>query len=248
MRRLSRIGGALYLTIIALGFCEAALIRERIVASGNAALTAENLRSMESLWRLGIASDFVVLCCSIVLAMILYRLLSPVNALLAGIAILFNLITIAVEATSDLILVAAILPLGHASYLNSFTVDQRFAAASLATAAYDYGFGAALIFFGFECLILGYLIYRSGYLPKIVGVLMFAAGTCYLVNSFALIVAPALGSRLFPLILVPSFVGESSMALWLLFKGVDETRFPGEPIGARSVSRWASNSAIGTLR
>ena len=226
MHRLSRIGGGLYITIIVLGFCEAALIRERLVVAGNAALTAENLRSMESLWRIGIASDFVVLACSIVLAMILYRLLSPVNPLLAGIAIFFNLVTFAVEAVSDLMLVGAILPLDRASYLNAFTPDQRSAMTQLAVAEYDYGFGAALIFFGFECLILGYLIYRSGYLPKVVGVLMFAAGTSYLINSFALIIAPALASRLFPAILLPALVGESSFALWLLFKGVDEVRFP----------------------
>jgi hypothetical protein len=226
MRRLARIGGALYVTVIVLGFCEAALIRERLVVSGNAALTAENLRSMAGLWRIGIASDFVVLCCSIVLAMILYRLLSPVNALLAAIAIFFNLVCCAVEAVADLILVAAILPLGRAYYLSAFTSDQRSALTSFAIAEYNYGFGAALIFFGFECLILGYLIYFSDYLPKIVGALMFAAGTAYLINSFALIISPALANRLFPAILLPSLVGESSLALWLLFKGVDQKRLP----------------------
>jgi hypothetical protein len=158
--------------------------------------------------------------------MILYRLLSPVNSLLAGIAIFFNLVSLTVEAVADLILVAVILPLGHAPYLGAFTPDQRSAVTYLAMVEYDYGFGAALIFFGFECLILGYLIYRSGYLPKIIGGLMFAAGSCYLINSFARIVAPAFAGRLVPVILLPPFVGESSLALWLLFKGVDDSRFP----------------------
>jgi hypothetical protein len=91
---------------------------------------------------------------------------------------------------------------------------------------YDYGFGVALIFFGVECVILGYLIYRSTYLPKAVGVLMVAAGASYLINSFSLVAAPPLASALFPLILLPSLVGESSLALWLLVKGVDKNRFP----------------------
>ena len=233
MRRLARIGGALYVTIIVLGFCEAALIREPIVISGNAAATAANLMSMQSLWRLGIAADLVVLSCSIALAMILYRLLRPVSSLLAGIAIFFNLVSLTVEAVADLLLVAATLPLGHLPYLGAFTPDQRAAMSSLAIREYEYGFGVALIFFGFECVILGYLIYRSGYLPKAVGVGMYAAGTSYLINSFSLIVAPALATLLFPAILLPALVGESSLALWLLIKGVDEKRFPEYETNAR---------------
>ncbi len=226
VRRLSRIGGALYVTIIVLGFTEAAFIREPIVVSGNAAATAANLTSMESLWRLSIASDYLVLICSIALVMILYRLLRPVNLLLARIAVCFNLVSLTVEAVADLLLVAALLPLGRASYLGAFTADQRVALSSLAIRQFDYGFGAALIFFGVECLILGHLIYESGYLPKPVGVLMAAAGAAYLINSFSLMLSPALATRLFPFILLPSLVGESSLALWLLFKGVNETRFP----------------------
>jgi hypothetical protein len=248
MRRLSRIGGALYVTIIALGFCEASLIRERLIVSGNPALTAENLRSMATLWRLGIASDFVVLGFSTVLAIILYRLLSPVNPLLAAVAVFFNLVTCAVEAVADLMLVAAILPVGRASYLAAFTPEQRYAVTYLAMVEYDYGFGAALIFFGFECLILGYLIYRSDYLPKVVGGLMFAAGTCYLINSFARIAAPAVAARLFPAILLPPLVGESSLALWLLFKGVDDSRFPVQLKGARGVFAGALSIPSGEPR
>ena len=73
---------------------------------------------------------------------------------------------------------------------------------------------------GGECLILGCLIYRSGFLPKTIGVLMVIAGACYLVNSFGHIVAPQLAARLVPAILLPPFVGESSLCLWLLIKGI----------------------------
>src|SRR5690349_4488005 len=181
--RLARIGGALYVTIIVLGVTEAAFIRERLVVSGNPAATAHNLSAMETLWRLGIASDFVVLICSIVLAMILYRLLRPVSSFLAGVAVFFNLVSLSVEAVADLLMVAAIVPLGHAKYLSAFTADQRVAFSSLSIRMYDYGFGVALIFFGVECVILGFLIYRSTYLPRTVGVLMTAAGAAYLINS-----------------------------------------------------------------
>jgi len=81
------------------------------------------------------------------------------------------------------------------------------------------------VFFGFECLVVGYLIIRSGYLPRTLGYLMQIAGSCYLVNSFALILAPTVSSRLFPAILLPPFVAELSMALWLLLKGVNVAKW-----------------------
>jgi hypothetical protein len=86
---------------------------------------------------------------------------------------------------------------------------------------HDYGFGLGLIFFGFECLVVGHLIFRSGYLPKTLGVLMQIAGLCYLANSFALLLAPAFANMLFPAILVPAFIAELSLCLWLIVKGVN---------------------------
>jgi hypothetical protein len=91
--------------------------------------------------------------------------------------------------------------------------------------AFNYGFGVALIFFGCACLVLGYLIFRSGYLPKAIGVLMQIAGFSYLTNSFALILAPAFANRIFPAVLVPAFVGKASLCLWLLVKGVNVQRW-----------------------
>jgi hypothetical protein len=78
----------------------------------------------------------------------------------------------------------------------------------------------SLLFFGCFCLIVGYLIFRSSYLPNAIGVLMQIAGICYLTNSFALVLSPNVANRLFPAILVPSFIGELSLCLWLLVKGV----------------------------
>jgi hypothetical protein len=136
-------------------------------------------------------------------------------------AIFFNLISIAVEAANELQLLAALSPLGNAEYLKAFEPQQLNALTSLSLKSYGYGFGASLIFFGCECLVLGYLIFRSGYLPKAVGVLMQLAGLCYLTNSFALILAPSVASRIFPAILIPAFLGEASLCLWLLVKGVN---------------------------
>ncbi|MBM4192129.1 MAG: DUF4386 domain-containing protein [Gammaproteobacteria bacterium] len=91
----------------------------------------------------------------------------------------------------------------------------------LANQLHSHGFGIGLIFFGFTCLIRGYLIYKSSYLPATLGVLLQFAGASYLINSFALILAPDVARTLFPAILIPAFVGELSLAIWLLIKGVN---------------------------
>jgi hypothetical protein len=220
-RVLSRIGGVLYLIIIAVGLFGEACIRSRIIVSGDATATAANLRSMEPLWRFGIAAEFVLLISAVALTLIFFVLLRPVSRDLALLAVFFNLVSIAVEAASTLNLVAALFPLGNAGYLTAFEPEQLYAMATLSVKLHSYGFGVALIFFGCECLVLGYLIFRSGYLPKAIGVLMQTAGLCYLTNSFALILAPSFANRIFPAILIPAFVGEASLCLWLLVKGVN---------------------------
>jgi Domain of unknown function (DUF4386) len=218
---LSRIGGVLYLIVIVLGLFGEAFVRDRIIVSGDATATAANIKSLESLWRFGIAGEFLLLICATVLTLILFALLRPVHRDLALLAVFFNLVSIAVEAVAALNLVAALFPLGNAGYLRAFEPEQLHAMANLAVKSHSSGFGVALIFFGCECLVLGYLIFRSSYLPKAIGVLMQVAGWCYLTNSFALLLAPTLANRLFPAILVPAFVGEASLCLWLLVKGVN---------------------------
>jgi Domain of unknown function (DUF4386) len=95
---------------------------------------------------------------------------------------------------------------------------------------HGYGFGIGLIFFGFACLVRGYLIFRSGYLPKTLGVLMLIAGLSYLINSFALILAPSFATLIFPGVLLPAFIGELFFCLWLIVKGVNAGEWePGRP-------------------
>jgi Domain of unknown function (DUF4386) len=227
-RALSRIGGVLYLIIIVIGLVGEAIVRGRIIVPGDASATAANLRAMESLWRFGIAAEFVLLICAVGLIAIFYVLLKPVSRELALLVVFFNLVSLAVEAVATLNLVAALLPLGDAGYLKAFQPEQLYAMASLAVRSHTYGFAAALLFFGAECVVLGYLIVRSGYMPKAIGVLMQIGGVCYLTNSFALFLAPTLAHRLFPAILVPAFVGELSLCLWLLLKGVDADKWKAQ--------------------
>jgi hypothetical protein len=224
-RFLARIGGVLYLIIITMGLFQEMFVRSRLIVSGDAAETAANITSMELLWRLGIAAELVLLSSATALTLIFLVLLRPVSRDLVWLAVFFNLISISVEAAVSMNLLEALFPLGKAGYLQAFEPAQLHALTRLAIRSHAHGFGVALIFFGWATLIIGFLIYRSGYLPRTLGVLMGIAGICYLTNSFALVVAPAVAGRLFPAILLPAFVAEVSLALWLIVKGIDVERW-----------------------
>ena len=217
----ARIGGVLYLIIIVVGLFGEAFVRDRLIVSGDAAATAANIVSHESLWRFHIAAELFLLICAVALLLILFVLLRPVSRDLALLAAFFNLVSIGIEAATTMYLLEALFPLGNAGYLKAFAPEQLYATATLSLKSHGYGFGVSLLFFGCFCVIAGYLIFKSRYLPRTIGVLMQIAGVCYLTNSFALIVAPGVASRLSPAILVPAFIGEASLCLWLLVKGVN---------------------------
>ncbi|MBI1807157.1 MAG: DUF4386 domain-containing protein [Ignavibacteria bacterium] len=165
------------------------------------------------------------------LMLIFYVLLRPVNKNLALLAVLFNLVQTAVLVANKLNLLQALFLLGNADYLKALEPHQLHALAYLPLKLHDYGFGIGLIFFGFTCLVEGHLIFRSGYLPKTIGVLMQIAGLCYLTNSFALLLAPTFADMIFPAILVPAFIGELSLCLWLLVKGVNVSKWEKASVG-----------------
>lgn len=219
----ARIGGALYLIIIAAGLFGEMFVRGQLVVPGDATATLQNIRSSELLWRLGIAGNLFHLACAVALGLIFYVLLRPVSRDLALLALLFNLVAITVEAVSKLFLLPALFVSGSAAYLQAFTPEQLEALAYLSNRSHTYGFNISLIFFGFECVLLGLLIFNSRYLPRALGVLMAIAGACYLVNSFTVLLAPTAASIA---MLVPAFVAELSLALWLTVKGVDVREWP----------------------
>jgi hypothetical protein len=217
----ARIGGLLYLVIIIAGTLGQLFIRGRLVMSGDAAATAGNILAAPSLWRLGIAGDLVMHACDVFVMWALYLLLRPVSRNLALLNLLLNLIQTAVLVANKVILLMPLFLLGGADYLKAFDPAQLQAWSYMAIKLHDYGFGIGLIFFGCVCLVEGYLIRISRYLPWLIGLLMQIAGACYLINSFALLLAPNFAARLFPAILIPCFVAELSLALWLLIKGVN---------------------------
>ena len=220
-QRYARIGGVLYLIIIAAGLSGELFVRGSLVVPGNAAATAANIVQSRYLWRAGIAGDLVMHICDVGLMLVFYVLLRPVNQNLARLAILFNLVQTCVLVANKLNLVVPLFLLGDTAYMKAFTPEQLQALSYVSIRTHDYGFAFGLIYFGVECVVIGYLIVRSLYFPKALGVMMQIAGACYVINSFALLLYPPIGTRLVPFILLPPFVAELSVALWLLVKGVD---------------------------
>ncbi|WP_163410793.1 DUF4386 domain-containing protein [Flavobacterium ajazii] len=214
----ARLAGLLYLLIIIAGAFAETFVRNKLVVYGDATATANNIIHSDFLWKIGITADLIMQVCDLPVMVILYFLLRPVNKKLALLNLSFNLIQTAVLVANKLNLLAALFFLGDADYLKSFSPDQLHALSYLSIKLHDFGFGVGLIFFGFVCLIEGYLIYKSGYFPKVFGVLMSIAGFCYLTNSFALILFPKLSSIA---LLMPCLVAELALSLWLIFKGVN---------------------------
>jgi hypothetical protein len=217
----ARIGGVLYLVIaIGGGFAEG-IVRGRVIVRGDAAITASNILHSETLFRASLAGEMLMLVCDVAVAMILYVLLKPVHRNLALLAAFLRLTHAGVYGVVGLFHLAAVILLGGDDFLRAFDVQQLHALAYLSLRLHGYGYGIGLIFFGFSLVLLGYLIYRSGYLPRIIGVLLVIAGLGYLINSFAQILAPTLAANLFPWVLLPALPAELGLCLWLIVKGVD---------------------------
>jgi hypothetical protein len=228
-QRYARAGGVLYLIIIAAGIFGELLVRSKLVIPGDAAATAHQIIASSHLYRGAIAGDLLMHICDIPLMLIFYFLLKPVSRPLSLLALFFNIAQTAILAINKLTLIAVLSLLESSVYGKAFDPHQIQALSYLFLDLHENGFGIGLIFFGCRCLIVGYLIYRSGYFPKILGILQFIAGVCYLVNSFALILSASLAAMLFPVILLPAFFAELAMALWLLIKGVRLSRWNAQP-------------------
>lgn len=215
----ARIAGILYLIIITGGIFAEIFVRQHLVVLWDPAATAANILAHEMLYRLGFAAGVIVLMCAVPVLFILYHLLNRVNKSFAILAVFFNLSSIAIESVNLLHHYEPLILLKGGGHLSSFNPDQLQALAYIPLRLQSTGYDLSLAFFGFFCIFIGYLIFKSTFFPRILGVLMAIAGVCYLINSFVNFLAPQYS--LFPYIGVPPFVAELSLCLWLIVKGVD---------------------------
>jgi hypothetical protein len=220
----ARLAGAVYLFIIVSGVA-GAVVRPQMIVPGDPGATAANLVAGARTLRLVASIESLHMAAGIVLAVLLYALLKPVDRYVSLLAALTHVACAIVLATAAVGTFAALRLTRGAGYLSAVDEEQRHALALLAIRLQEDLFAVGLVFFAVTCLALGYLVIRSGFLPRALGVLMFVAAGAYLVNSFAHILSPALSARLVPLIFAPIFVAELALALWLAVRAVDSERW-----------------------
>jgi len=223
-KQLARLAGLLYLVLIASGMFAEVFVREALNVPGDAMATAQHIRVSEMLYRWGFVADLINLICGLPVILIFYIFFTPVNKSLTMLAIFFALISNAIIAANLLNQLTPLLYSGSEHYLASFQPNQLAALSKIALNMQEQGYAIALVFFGCYCVIIGWLIFKCSFLPRVLGILYALAGISYLVNSFTGFLSHEFANPLFPYILVPAFVGELSVSLWLLIMGVKESK------------------------
>jgi len=229
----ARQAGAGYLLIIVSGIYAEFFVRGRLIVPGDAAATASNVTAAEPLFRTALASEFVMLLCDVGVALALYVVFRSVSRNLALLAAFFRLVHAAIVGANLLNSYIPLLLLG--SGLSSLGMAQQQALALMYLEAHAYGYAVGLVFFGAYCLVLGFLVLRSRYVPRLLGVLLLLAAAGYLADSFARTLLSdyaAVESTFALLVFGPAFVAELSFALWLVVRGV---RVPEERAGGGGV-------------
>jgi hypothetical protein len=218
----ARVAGVLFLlSLVGGGFGEA-YVPLRLIVHGDAAATAENLRSSAMLHRLGFTAYLIEALCDVTLAWLLYVVLRPVHRELALLSVFFGLVATALYGVAELFYFTSSLVVQNAASLQSFTAGQRNELAMLSLRVYSAGSSLFLAFYGVPTLLRGYLIFRSGFLPKFLGVLMMVSGVGFILKNFLFLLAPKYASNL---LLVPVALAGVSLTVWFLTKGVDVPRW-----------------------
>ena len=217
-RFIARMGGLFYLLMVVSGGF-GSVARKGIIVAGDAAATATNIMAHPSQYQLGFAGDVLLVATYVVVVAYFHRMLRPVNRSVALVAAYFGLMGCAVLASALVFQLAPLAVLGHATYLNVFKVDELQAQAYLFLRLYNQAYGISLVFFGFFMLVTGYLIFRSTFLPRVLGVMFSIGGLAALT-----FLAPAWGASHLSWVLLFD-IGEALLPLWLLLKGVNAERW-----------------------
>jgi len=224
MKKNASIAGILYLIVIAGGLFAQVFVRQALTVSNDAMATATNIQSHELFYRLGFLADLVNFICGLPVILFFYLLFSPAYKRSALLAIFFVIISNAVFAINLLYQLYPLLIFGNKAYLGVFQPGQLAALSAMALDVQSQGYAIGLVFFGFYCIIIGRLIFKTLYIPRVLGILYAIAGLCYIINSFTMFLSRGFANPLFPYILFPSFIGEAAVCLWLIFAGIKENK------------------------
>ena len=231
-KTMARLIGVLLFITMAGGVFAQGLIAGRLIVSGDATTTANNILTHESLYRLGFAIYLIEMACQIAMTVLFYDLLKPVSKSASALAAAFGLIGCTIKTFARVFFFAPLLLLGGAHYLSIFDPKQLQALAFFSLRLNYTVETIAMVFFGLYALVKGYLVFRSTFLPRALGVLSVIGGLGWLIYLYE-----PLAVRLQAYIVGVGIVGALATASWLLVKGVNEVRW-NEQANAATASIW----------
>lgn len=226
----ARMAGVMYFLSIVAGVVAVLLVGGALVVDGDIGATAANILAHETLFQVSVASFLVGVACYVAVTALLYSLLRPVNRTLSLLAASFSLVGCALWAVGSLFQLAALTILRDGGTSSALTGDQAQAFALAFLNLYGQALSVGIVFFGFYCLLIGYLIFRSTFLPRVVGALLTLTGAGYLTYLY-----PPLQHALSAYLPVSNLLGEASLTLWLLVVGVNAQRWTEQARAAEAV-------------
>lgn len=221
-----KITGFLYLSVAIIAFFSMGYVPLKLIVENDAAATAHNILTNNLLFRFSIVCESIIFLLEIGITALLYMMFRPVNKLLSIVAAFFRLSMTVIEGVNIINYLFVLGLINNQTYADAFGENQVNALISLFIEGHKYGTYTWQVFFGLHLIFLGYLVYKSCYMPKSLGVLVMVGSLGYLVDSYKNFLMPDNGvvGTIASILLVFSTVGELVFIFWLLFKGVKETK------------------------
>lgn len=220
----ARIAGLLYLMVILTGLFSLMYVPEKLIVEGNVAETLQNIASSQMLYRLGIVSGLTCYTFFLFLPLILYKLFRPVNENIAKVMVILALMSVPIYFINVQNQFTVLSLIKGTENFNGFSVEQLHSQVLLSLTQYENGMRTIHIFSGLWLFPFGYLLYKSGFLPKILGVLLMLGCFGYLINFVGNTLSPAYSQMgLSTFISLPASIGEIVTCLWLLIMGAKNT-------------------------
>lgn len=221
----ARLAGLLWVLIAVTTGFSLVYVRPKLIVFADAAATANNILACESLFRAAIASGILGQIFTLFFGLTIFRLFKSVNDKLAMFFLTTLSVGVGVGIVNSLNNLGALVVLGDADYLKAFPREQLNALAMMFLRVNNFGIGLMEIFTALYLFSLGLLIKRSGYLPRILGILLMIGACAFPINTFTKILIPQFHPALImQLTMILNAFGSPATMLWLLIKGMNEPR------------------------